>query len=253
MGRREHAGHVFAKVCAPNTKAARQTGSIPRVAGRRHTIVLADIPRVLRLVDRSFRFPSVLPSFLLAAPRRRDETTPSPCRGWRDIGRSTETSYGSRRRNEGRDCVPLYVVAQKPLRNVIAYYVRDRLYIRYYSRWDTSSFSVMGASICWRGYFEFQNCELWIVLKRGRKRQQRVFTSRALNGSLRNFGIILKLISVRYMCDVNPVKVEITFARGFAELIFDSDMRVRFRYSREPALSNVPWNIGTGNQILPHP
>ena len=33
MGRRRHAGHVFAKVCAPNTKATWQTGSIPLVVG----------------------------------------------------------------------------------------------------------------------------------------------------------------------------------------------------------------------------
>lgn len=122
MGRREHAGHVFAKVCAPNTKAARQTGSIPRVARRRHTIVLADIPRVLRLVDRSFRFPSVLPS---CSPHRGDAdngTTPSRRKGRRDIG--AETQEG---REEKKDLdFPLYVVVQKPLRNAIAYYARDR-------------------------------------------------------------------------------------------------------------------------------
>lgn len=57
MGCREHAGHVFAKVCAPNTKAAWQTGSIPRVAGRRHTttaVLDCDILRVPWLADRSF-------------------------------------------------------------------------------------------------------------------------------------------------------------------------------------------------------
>lgn len=63
MGCREHAGHVFAKVCAPNTKAAWQTGSIPRVAGRRHTTTTTgswtgDILRVLWLADRSFYLPS---------------------------------------------------------------------------------------------------------------------------------------------------------------------------------------------------
>lgn len=78
-GGREHAGHVFAKVCAPNTKAAQQTGSIPRVVGRRYTDDSpdCDIPRVLWLVAWSFQL-SFRPSFLLvAAPRRRERTTPT--------------------------------------------------------------------------------------------------------------------------------------------------------------------------------
>lgn len=69
MGCREHAGHVFAKVCAPNTKAAWQTGSIPRVAGRRYTttaVLDCDIHPVCPLVGR----PVVLPSFLRLLSRR---------------------------------------------------------------------------------------------------------------------------------------------------------------------------------------
>lgn len=68
MGCREHAGHVFAKVCAPNTKAAWQTGSIPRVAGRRHTttaVLDCDIHPACPLVGR----PVVLPSFLRSLSR----------------------------------------------------------------------------------------------------------------------------------------------------------------------------------------
>jgi len=70
MGRRGHAGHVFTKVCAPNTKAAWQTGSIPRVAGRRHTTVLSVISRCL-LVGRPVVLCAFLP-FFLPARRRGD-------------------------------------------------------------------------------------------------------------------------------------------------------------------------------------
>lgn len=65
MGRRGHAGHVFTKVCAPNTKAAWQTGSIPPVAGRRHMTVLSVIPRC-PLVSRSVVLCAFLPFFLPA-------------------------------------------------------------------------------------------------------------------------------------------------------------------------------------------
>lgn len=70
MGRRGHAGHVFTKVCAPNTKAAWQTGSIPRVAGRRHTMVLSVISRC-PLVGRPVVLCAFLPFFLLT--RRRGD------------------------------------------------------------------------------------------------------------------------------------------------------------------------------------
>lgn len=72
MGRRGHAGHVFTKVCAPNTKAAWQTGSIPRVAGRRHTMVLSVISRC-PLVGRPVVLCAFLP-FFLPARRRIVET-----------------------------------------------------------------------------------------------------------------------------------------------------------------------------------
>lgn len=64
MGRRGHAGHVFTKVCAPNTKAAWQTGSIPRVVGRRHTTSpVCDIPLSFGWPPGRFVcFPSALPS-----------------------------------------------------------------------------------------------------------------------------------------------------------------------------------------------
>jgi len=74
MGRGEHAGHVLAKVCAPNTKAAWQTGSIPtRFAGRRHAAggrVSFGWP-----LGR-FSRPGFLP-FLLPAREVRGDNTPS--------------------------------------------------------------------------------------------------------------------------------------------------------------------------------
>lgn len=86
MGRRGHAGHVFTKVCAPNTKAAWQTGSIPRVAGRRHTMVLSVISRC-PLVGRPVVLCAFLP-FFLPAYRRIAETwedTTLRRKGRRDI------------------------------------------------------------------------------------------------------------------------------------------------------------------------
>lgn len=98
MGRRGHAGHVFTKVCAPNTKAAWQTGSIPRVAGRRHTTVLSVISRC-PLVGRQVVlccFPSVLPSY---SPSHRGDTrgrtTPYIVKDGGISCRNAKISYGS--------------------------------------------------------------------------------------------------------------------------------------------------------------
>lgn len=61
MGRRRHAGHVFAKVCAPNTKATWQIGSIPLVAGWKKPA--SDIMS-LRVLLVGCLAVSFLPSFL---------------------------------------------------------------------------------------------------------------------------------------------------------------------------------------------
>lgn len=58
MGRRRHAGHVFAKVCAPNTKATWQTGSIP-VGGWWKNVILR-----VSFWLAAWSYPSFLPSFL---------------------------------------------------------------------------------------------------------------------------------------------------------------------------------------------
>lgn len=58
MGRRRHAGHVFAKVCAPNTKATWQTGSIPVGGWWKNVILRVSFWLV------AWSYPSFLPSFL---------------------------------------------------------------------------------------------------------------------------------------------------------------------------------------------
>lgn len=67
MGRRRHAGHVFAKVCAANTKATWQTGSIPLSRWKKKPA--NDISqRVLWLAVQPFRFPSFLPLLVSLPP-----------------------------------------------------------------------------------------------------------------------------------------------------------------------------------------
>lgn len=128
MGRREHAGHVFAKVCASNTKAARQTGSIPRASQEedaRTAVLRAAISRV------SFGWPpgrfAFLSSFLSAYHRRRGRTTPYVVKE----GIAARRPLNGPGRGEGSSFPFMRRRGRAVLRNVIAYYVRDRLCIGY--------------------------------------------------------------------------------------------------------------------------
>lgn len=131
MGCREHAGHVFAKVCAPNTKAAMANRiNTSRRRKKAHDDdyddgsgpgpVLISCVRILR-VGR----PLVLPSFLPPSLSRREDTSGRTTlrrrrKGRRDIGGPLTF------RILGRDLVsPLCVIAEGPSRNVIAHYVRE--------------------------------------------------------------------------------------------------------------------------------